>query len=178
MVALAHPEMGRWSSRKLADHCGVSDEFVRRLKPEVLPTVGNATVTCADGREYPARREPRPTDMRIEPASKPDRSGIEDNPTLLPDPPRDPLPGQAEFPEQPEEPEPSESDPEPAQTVTFPAPSFGPVESMVWDAFDRWPQASRGVFAASPGVELEVPGTARPGLDALDAVAPVHSRRW
>lgn len=56
-VALSHPEMRRWSTRKLADACGVSNELVCRLKPkEVLDSNTSPSVVGIDGKQYPATK--------------------------------------------------------------------------------------------------------------------------
>src|SRR6476646_3295361 len=56
MLLLKDEEWRQWSNPVIAQKCGVSDEFVRKIRAEASPTVGDAsaTRTTKDGRQYPS----------------------------------------------------------------------------------------------------------------------------
>ncbi len=56
-VEIALKEFPNLSSRAIAELCGVSVDFVSRIRP--LSSDDNATHTTKDGRQYPATRKPR-----------------------------------------------------------------------------------------------------------------------
>ena len=82
-VEIALREFGGFSNVVIAEMCGVSDEFVRSLRPPEPPTVGGSTRTGADGKEHPARRQPHP-DPDPEPIASPKPgSYFGDEPTAI-----------------------------------------------------------------------------------------------
>lgn len=56
-VEIAVTEFDGLSSRAIADLCGVSADFVCRVRP--MSSDDNATRTTSDGRQYPAKRKSR-----------------------------------------------------------------------------------------------------------------------
>ncbi len=59
---LRDDEWSKWSNRRLAEHCGVSDPFVLAMRKEIVPAGANnehLTRKGKDGKSYPAARVSR-----------------------------------------------------------------------------------------------------------------------
>jgi len=63
-LALTHPVMSKWSTRAIADACGVSHDTVRRLDLR-CQVDDSSTLIGKDGKQYPAK--PKPKAPRNEP---------------------------------------------------------------------------------------------------------------
>lgn len=62
-VAVRDEEMKEWSNPRIAEACGVSDEFVRKLRPDQLPTVGSSngdSPPATVGKDGKKRRRRKP----------------------------------------------------------------------------------------------------------------------
>ena len=57
-VSVALAEFGGMSCRAVAEMCGVGNDLVQRIKPEVTDSVTSPIVTGRDGKTYPATRQP------------------------------------------------------------------------------------------------------------------------
>jgi hypothetical protein len=57
-VAMTHPEMSKWSNRRIAEACGVAHDTVNRLRPESQLDESSSSATV--GRDGKARKPPKP----------------------------------------------------------------------------------------------------------------------
>lgn len=150
-MALKHPEMSKWSSRRLAEACGVSPDFASRLRPEQLSSDDSSKTVGRDGKARPASRprKPKPKPApRAEPTPEPAVAA--------------PAPVLPPSPEQPEPapPAPPAPAPEPlAAPVAEPGPTPEPdpppfdwkarsaeEEAAIVARYDAWPEVARAAF--------------------------------
>jgi hypothetical protein len=69
MCLLNDEEWGKWSSRLIAEKCGVSDVFVSELRKVEVLTVSTSARTGKDGKSRPStqpKRNPTPTSKPVE----------------------------------------------------------------------------------------------------------------
>lgn len=123
---IAIKEFGGHSNRMIADICGVSDELVRKVRPDVqVPTVGTSTRTGKDGKSYPATNSKAKT-TTAQPTAKtapaidlseedePEQEDLESGPADTEEP-DDEQPADVEF-FQPDAPEETDDTPDPEAT--------------------------------------------------------------